>query len=500
MKVFLSHAAADSALAEQACFALRELDYEVFFDRSSLPHGEGFHQRIREELVSSDLFVILVSRNALRAGSYCLTEIEFAQQRWPHPTGRVLPVLIEPLKASDLPAFLTAVTYLEPKGNVVAETAAATAQLARRIRRRHVLRIALAAAAVAVVSTIALVAVRANAETGPVRALPGALRHRVRVATTASDGRMLLALADPPELVEFTGAEEMRVLAKLDAEPIALASGDEMLAVATGSSTPIQLFRGAGFEPLAPLAIEFACDDCDQHPDGLATRPVELAVFDERVWVRTREENRAPGFIAYTPQTEQWKLPYYGHYSYEQLVEFGAWTEGARLRVVNDHLWALSEADGHAVIALADQELAVFSDAADGEFACARDIAQGPERSLVLLGCDGALVRLTQNDQGDFQRETLGQLELPPRAATTQLDHRIACAPGRVLLAVTARDTSAARPILWTDIATWDPLAGLRTLRAVPGQACASIATTPELGLIVLRGDENAWDALEVVY
>jgi hypothetical protein len=301
-------------------------------------------------------------------------------------------------------------------------------------------------------------------------------------------------------LVELGNGDSSRVLAKLDAEPVALAAGDQMLAVATTSPTPIHLFRGEGLDPLAPLAIDFACDDSDQHADGLALRPVELAVFDDRVWVRTLDEGHAPGFSCYTPQIEQWHLPYYGHYTYEQLVEFGEWTRGARLRVINDHLWALTRDEGHTVVALADQELAVLSDAPDGEFACARDIAQGPERSMLLLSCDDELVRLTRDDVGDFERATLGKVELAPHAASAQLDHRIAAAPGRVLLTFTAHDGGDSGPALWTQVWTWDQVAGMRTLRVIPGREAVSIATTSGLGLIVLRTSPSDWDALEVVY
>jgi hypothetical protein len=68
------------------------------------------------------------------------------------------------------------------------------------------------------------------------------------------------------------------------------------------------------------------------------------------------------------------------------------------------------------------------------------------------------------------------------------------------LLTITAHDGRDSGTVLWTQISTWDPLAGLRTLLIVPEQAAASIATTPELGLIVLRRDPNAWDALAVEY
>jgi hypothetical protein len=505
VKIFLSHAAADGAIAEQVVLALRELDCDVFFDRASLAPGEGFHERIREQVEDSDLFVILVSRNALREHSYCLTEIEFAEQRWPHPTGHVLPVLIEPLKPAELPAFLTAITFLEPKGNLVAETAAAVALLAKRIRRRRLLRVAAVVAAVALVASVGVALYRGNIETGPVRALAGSLRHRARAVCApddASDSRLLIALADPPELVEFDGGDAARVLAKLDAEPVALAVGDGAVAVATTSPTPIHLFRGAGLDPLAPLAVAFHYGDSAQHPNAFATQPVQLAVFDDRVWVETLDPNRAPGFSAYLylPGVEQWKLPYYGYYTYDQLVEFGAWARGARLRVVDEHLYALTRDGDHSVLAVADEEFAVLSEAADGPFACARDIARGPERSFVLLGCDGELVRLTRDDIGDFGRESLGKVALRPHAANVHVDHLIACAPGRVLLAFTARDGSDSGPVLWTQLWTWDQVAGLRNLYAIDGQEAVSIATTSKFGVVVLHTPSRAWDALEVVY
>lgn len=149
MQIFLSHSAADGLQAEQVYLALQELGHEVFFDRSSLPTGESFNDRIRSAIQECEVFVFLVTRNSLREGSYCLTELKFIEERWPHPRGRVLPVMLEPLRSTELPPYLRAVTYLEPRGSVAAETAEAVQRLLRRYQRKRFARIAAAVVLVA---------------------------------------------------------------------------------------------------------------------------------------------------------------------------------------------------------------------------------------------------------------------------------------------------------------------------------------------------------------
>jgi hypothetical protein len=58
-------------------------------------------------------------------GSYALAELSIAKQHWRHPGGRVLPVKVAPVAKEAIPAYLRAVTILEPQGDVVAETVAA---------------------------------------------------------------------------------------------------------------------------------------------------------------------------------------------------------------------------------------------------------------------------------------------------------------------------------------------------------------------------------------
>jgi hypothetical protein len=131
MKVFLSHASEQGEVARSIEIALRGEGHSVFLDRSSLPPGETYNDQIREAIAESDLFVFLISPEAVAKGRYTLTELEFAEERWRHPSGHVLPVMVSATELAVIPAYLRAVTILEPKGNVAAAVAAAAARLSR---------------------------------------------------------------------------------------------------------------------------------------------------------------------------------------------------------------------------------------------------------------------------------------------------------------------------------------------------------------------------------
>jgi hypothetical protein len=125
MKVFLSYASEDRALAEEVQLALAGAGHEVFFDRESLPAGGDYHEKIRNSVEGSDLFVFLISPDSVAQGSYALTEMGFARSKWPSPKGKVLPVRARPTPYASIPPYLKSVTVLEPSGNVAAEVLAA---------------------------------------------------------------------------------------------------------------------------------------------------------------------------------------------------------------------------------------------------------------------------------------------------------------------------------------------------------------------------------------
>jgi hypothetical protein len=156
MKLFISYPSQQRALAESLRLALEGEGHDVFTDRADLDAGESFHGELREAVEDCDAFVFLITPHAVAAGSYTLTELGFAQNRWRHPSGHVLPVMVEPTPIASLPAYLRAVTLLQPQGDLVAETVAAVAQLSQpqRSRRRLATGVAVLVAVAVVVAGV----------------------------------------------------------------------------------------------------------------------------------------------------------------------------------------------------------------------------------------------------------------------------------------------------------------------------------------------------------
>jgi hypothetical protein len=146
VNVFLSYASEYRPVAESLSIGLIQAGHTTFFDRDSLPAAEGFHERIRNAIADADLVVFLVSPESVEAGSYALTELEFVSQRWPNPVRRILPVLVKRTPMEQVPAYLRAVTILEPQGDVVAHVLAEVDRIAQRAKRRRMLTVAVAVA------------------------------------------------------------------------------------------------------------------------------------------------------------------------------------------------------------------------------------------------------------------------------------------------------------------------------------------------------------------
>jgi hypothetical protein len=122
--IFLSYSSLQSEAATRIELSLKGEGHSVFRDRSVLPPGETFDARIRAAIEESDLFIFLISRESVLEGHYTLTELKFAEQKWGHPAGHVLPVLAEAIPKAAIPAFLRAVTMLQPRGDLAAEVTA----------------------------------------------------------------------------------------------------------------------------------------------------------------------------------------------------------------------------------------------------------------------------------------------------------------------------------------------------------------------------------------
>jgi hypothetical protein len=125
-KLFVSYASEDRPIAEEIAQALTLEGHDVFFDRRSLKASDHYGERIRKAVTSADRLIFLISRHSLSPGSFTLTEVEFAQTRWPSPAGHVVPVLIDDtVTMEQIPVYLRSVHILQAKGNIAAEVAAA---------------------------------------------------------------------------------------------------------------------------------------------------------------------------------------------------------------------------------------------------------------------------------------------------------------------------------------------------------------------------------------
>ncbi|MEO8807361.1 MAG: toll/interleukin-1 receptor domain-containing protein [Burkholderiaceae bacterium] len=153
MQIFISYSSKYAEVCERLELAL-EADgrHKVFRDRSELVPGRPFDEKIREAVLGCDLLLFLLSPESVAPGSYALAELEIAKTRWEHPGGHVLPVKVAPMPKGAIPAYLRAVTILEPQGDLVAETVAAIEHVKAPSRRK--LWLALGAAAVVLAAAL----------------------------------------------------------------------------------------------------------------------------------------------------------------------------------------------------------------------------------------------------------------------------------------------------------------------------------------------------------
>jgi hypothetical protein len=121
MRVFLSHASEQRADADRLAIALRARGHTAFLDSDDLPAGGDYQSRIEQAIASCDLFCFLISPQSVAPKRFTLSELSIARRRWPNPAGRVLPIMVDKVAMEDVPAYLRAVSILQPEGDMVAE-------------------------------------------------------------------------------------------------------------------------------------------------------------------------------------------------------------------------------------------------------------------------------------------------------------------------------------------------------------------------------------------
>ena len=124
MKVFVSHAAEQRGEADRLAIALRARRHTVFLDADDLQPGGDYQSRIQQAIDDCDLFCFLISPQSITAGRFPLSELGMVRRRWPDPTGRVVPIMVTKVPIDSVPAYLRAVSILEPQGDLVADSLA----------------------------------------------------------------------------------------------------------------------------------------------------------------------------------------------------------------------------------------------------------------------------------------------------------------------------------------------------------------------------------------
>ena len=139
MRIFVSYASEYAGIAERLSISLVQEGHDVFFDRTKLPEGDAYHERIREAIRRSHLFIYLVSPKAVEEGSYAISELEVFRTKHPNPSRRVLPVIVAPTRIDQIPNYARAVTFQSTSGDLVADVTARVAEIAAARRKRLLL-------------------------------------------------------------------------------------------------------------------------------------------------------------------------------------------------------------------------------------------------------------------------------------------------------------------------------------------------------------------------
>lgn len=111
MKVFISHSHDDKQIVRRIVDDLNKNGVEVWLDENLISPGELWTDKITEALQSSDVILVIMSRNTSES-RWQTFEIAFsvAAQRG-DPSKRIIPVLVD--RQADVPFFLTGLAYCD---------------------------------------------------------------------------------------------------------------------------------------------------------------------------------------------------------------------------------------------------------------------------------------------------------------------------------------------------------------------------------------------------
>ena len=520
MKIFLSYPSEERELAYRLQLAMAANGHDVFFDREDLPAGQEYDQAIARGIVASDLFVFLITPAAVQTGRYTLTELGLAEDKWRHPSGRVLPVIVRETPIAAVPVYARAVNIFTPRGDVVAETAhevqrmARDLSLPRRIGRRIRSRAGLAAlgSAVAVGGAAWLASVTPGAMLGSpgdsaaadttVRAtpLPDDLRHRAR-AVAPTDSGFVLAVAAPSQLIRFTpnGIRVGQPIALMGEPTSALRSRTQILVV-TRAMDGITAFDATDLRVIDTVSLDPARVG---KPTGGSALPRpsgdirSVAIGRGNVWVVTGDRDGEPTLLRYRMADRGWDIP-----SWAAKPEgFGLDARGLRVRLIGERIWGVTAETTPSSLYQFVYPFRIdeFGGHDIGMVSCAHDLAESADGNLLFLSCDNELqeVRLDEDRKLKLVRATP---TLPNEGAPGNWTHElIVRADSAVIVALNTQLQGASTPARARIVeVTFSPGGSARTLLDESGAIVVSMAATPRSVVAVLRRANGTLDAVSV--
>ena len=508
MRIFLSYPSEERDAAERLNLALLQQGHDVFFDRADLPPGLEYDQAIAAWVAASDLVVFLITPASVTPGRYTLTELKLAEERWPVPHSRVLPVMMRATPIATIPNYLRAVNILVPRGDAVAEAAHEVRRLTRdlsltkRVLRRLRSPVGLAAATVVVaVSAFSWIARPWESGTFGRRSvrLPPEVRRSARAVVGVPDSGFAIAASNPPRLVRFS-ERGVPIGEPIDlmGDPVSMTRMPRHVIVVTRATDGVMVFEA----PKLRLVDSTILDPTRVEPAYRFANPPRRSGDIESVavgklgdlWVTTGDRDGEPTVLRWRRGDRTWSVATFT----ADTAGFGRDAMGVRLREINGDIWgARMRGEPSALYHfLGFMRIDRFDGKDRALVRCAHDVARASPTTILFLSCDNELQEVYA-DASEFRLVRTRRAFPADRAAGTQSYDLLATDSSRVIVALSTVAEPQDRPRR-ARIAEVDSAGTVQSLFDEPSVAVQSIGVTPTSVVAVLRRANGSTDAVVV--
>jgi hypothetical protein len=369
-------------------------------------------------------------------------------------------------------------------------------------RRRHAWLVAGFGAALLAVIAIALVLHGGRDATpappsGPpgFASVPGMAALRPQWVLPTPEGFAAVTAA-PAALVRFDERGERIRDVPLPSEATAVAaspSGRQLLIALRDSGVMVmdaERWTVVDRVPFSPAAVERASGD------RVSARIREIAHAGGTLWAAVEGSDGDAALLRLRRPEKQWVEATWAYMPDGYRLD----ARGARLRVVNDELWAVSAASDppslHRVVG-ATRVDAFPGDSIDA-VRCAHDVAQGATGGLLLLSCDGTLQEMRLDGRRLVSDRPAKEASLPAAAMRgVRLDELVARAGGDVFVATSVYDDPPA-DLPNSALVYHVGDSGGRKVAQLTEMAITSLAVAPQAIVAVIRRLDGSTDLLSM--